>query len=82
MNTKLTLTMEQTVIEKARKYASDTERSLSDLVENYFKALTRESAPAEIEITPLVRSLQGAFHAPEDMDYQKELADRLTNKYR
>ena len=43
MNTKLTLTIEQTVIEKAKKYAKDNERSLSDLIENYLKALTKES---------------------------------------
>ncbi|MFN9380872.1 MAG: DUF6364 family protein, partial [Bacteroidota bacterium] len=43
MNTKVTLTIEQTVIEKAKKYAKDNERSLSDLIENYLKALTKES---------------------------------------
>jgi len=42
MNTKLTLTIEQTVIEKAKKYAKDSERSLSNLIENYLKALTTE----------------------------------------
>ena len=43
MNTKLTLTIEQDVIEKAKKYAKDKERSLSSLIENYLKALTNES---------------------------------------
>ena len=38
MNTKLTLTIEQTVIEKAKKYAKGKERSLSSLIENYLKA--------------------------------------------
>ena len=40
MNTKLTLTIEQSVIEKAKKYAKNKERSLSDLIENYLKSLT------------------------------------------
>jgi predicted CopG family antitoxin len=40
MNTKLTLTIEQSVIEKAKKYAKEKERSLSDLIENYLKSLT------------------------------------------
>ena len=34
MNTKLTLTIEQDVIEKAKKYAKDKVRSLSSLIEN------------------------------------------------
>jgi predicted HicB family RNase H-like nuclease len=40
MNAKLTLTIEQEVIEKAKKYAKQKGRSLSDLVENYFKTIT------------------------------------------
>ena len=58
MNTKLTLTIEQTVIEKAKKYAKDNERSLSDLIENYLKALTKESdVNDDVELTPVVKSL-------------------------
>ena len=36
MNTKLTLTLEKEVIEKAKKYASENGRSLSEMVENYW----------------------------------------------
>ena len=61
MNTKLTLTIEQTVIEKAKKYAKDKERSLSNLIENYLKALTNESDSNEIELTPIVKSLKGSL---------------------
>ena len=39
MNTKLTLTIDQSVIEKAKKYAKEKERSLSDLIENYLKLI-------------------------------------------
>ena len=35
MNTKLTLTIVQSAIEKAKKYAKKKVRSLSDLIENY-----------------------------------------------
>lgn len=63
MNTKLTLTIEQTVIEKAKKYAKDNERSLSDLIENYLKALTKESdVNDDVELTPVVKSLKGSFY--------------------
>lgn len=81
MNTKLTLTMEQSVIEKAKKYARKRERSLSDLIENYLKVLTNEESPAEEELSPNVKALRGAFKLPKDFDYKKELGDRLSEKY-
>jgi hypothetical protein len=81
MNTKLTLTIEQAVIEKAKKYAKDKERSLSNLIENYLKALTKESDSNEIELTPIVKSLKGSFTAPKNFNYKKELTNRLSEKY-
>ena len=81
MNTKLTLTIEQTVIEKAKKYAKEKERSLSNLIENYLKALTTETNPKEIALTPIVKSLKGSFNAPKNFDYKKELTNRLSEKY-
>jgi hypothetical protein len=81
MNTKLTLTIEQKVIEKAKKYAKGKERSLSNLIENYLKALTNESDSNEIELTPIVKSLKGSFTAPKNFDYKQELTKRLSEKY-
>jgi hypothetical protein len=81
MNTKLTLTIEQSVIEKAKKYAKNKDRSLSNLIENYLKALTKESSSNEIELTPIVKSLKGSFTAPKNFDYKKELTNRLSDKY-
>lgn len=83
MNTKLTLTIEQAIIEKAKKYARKKERSLSDLVESYLKALTTEEniTKVEDELSPALKSLKGSFKMPKNFDYKKELSDRLTEKY-
>ncbi len=82
MNIKLTLTIEQIVIEKAKKYAKDKERSLSDLIENYLKALTTDvNTKNDIELTPVVKSLKGTFNAPQNTDYKKVKANRLFEKY-
>ncbi|MGD2034479.1 MAG: DUF6364 family protein [Bacteroidales bacterium] len=81
MNTKLTLTIEQTIIEKAKKYAKGKGRSLSDIIENYLKVITKEENKADIEITPLTKSLRGSFKAPKDFDYKKELSKGLSQKY-
>ena len=81
MITKLTLTIEKSIIQKAKKYAKSKERSLSDIIENYLKAITDDETNEEIEITPLVKSLKGSFKAPEDFDYKEELTKALSEKY-
>lgn len=81
MNTKLTLTIEQTLIEKAKNYAKGRGRSLSDIVENYFKAIVKDNETVEEIKTPIASSLRGSFKMPKEFNYKKELTDRLTEKY-
>lgn len=81
MNTKLTLTIEQNIIEKAKEYAKMKGRSLSDMVENYFKAIIAENNIIVSDSTSITNSLRGSFKAPKDFDYKKELAKSLTEKY-
>ncbi len=80
MNTKLTLTIEQSIIEKAKSYAKEKGRSLSDIIENYLKAITSEQRIVE-DISPLVNSLRGSFKSPDSFDYKKELSKGLSEKY-
>lgn len=83
MNTKLTLTIEQEIINKAKKFAKENNRSLSDIIENYLKVITAEK---KIKNTrndnPIVKSLRGSFKLPkEDIDYKKELKENLAKKH-
>ncbi len=82
MNTKLTLTIERSLIDKAKRYAKGKERSLSDIVENYLKVITKEGHARVIDSTPIASSLKGSFKAPKDFNYKKELAKGLSEKYR
>ena len=66
---------------RAKKYASQEGRSLSDIVENYLKAITGGEDEKDIEITPLVKSLKGSFKAPPGFDYKKEMGKGLSEKY-
>lgn len=81
MNTKLTLTIEQEIIKKAKEYAKSNNRSLSDIIENYLKMLTRKEIKTSNKMPPVVKSLRGSFKAPDDMDYKAELRNRLEDKY-
>ena len=80
MNTKLTLTIEQAIIERAKSYAKEKGRSLSDIIENYLKAITKEEKIEE-ELSPLIKSLRGSFKIPKSFDYKKELSKGLSEKY-
>lgn len=82
MNTKLTLTIEREIIERAKRYAKDKNRSLSDIIENYLKILTeKEQKNEDQRLHPIVESLKGSFKMPKNMDYEKELRNRLEEKY-
>ena len=81
MNTKLTLTIEQSVIETAKHYAALKGHSLSSLIEGYLKLLSKEVVLDDMALTPTVKMLKGSFRAPFDFDYKKEITDGLTNKY-
>lgn len=81
MNTKLTLTIEQEIIERAKQYAKSKNRSLSDIIENYLKLLTNKDLKNENELSPIIESLKGSFKMPKNFDYKKELRNRLEEKY-
>lgn len=77
MNTKLTLTIEEDIIKKAKDYAKQNNRSLSDIIENYLKVITDNNREDNSEkLTPIVKSLKGSFKMKFDMDYKKELRKR------
>ena len=81
MDAKLTLNINKDVARRAKVYAKKEGRSLSDLVENYLKLLTKNSAIEDSEYSPRVKALLGSVTLPKDFDYKKKLADALVKKY-
>jgi hypothetical protein len=79
MNTKLTLTVEKTIIEKAKSYAKNTGRSLSELIENYLAIITREDSSSEL--SPTLTKIVGAVKLPEDFNDKEELRSALEKKH-
>lgn len=82
MDTKLTLKLNQKIIEKAKLYASDKKMSLSRIVESYLQSLTSESNGTELEISPFVKSIATGTKIPTNLDYKKEYSDFLFEKYK
>jgi len=81
MDAKLTLSIDKDVARRAKIYARSNGRSLSDVVENYLKLLTKNSSVEDSEFTPRVKSLLGCISLPDDFDYKKEITEYLTKKY-
>jgi len=81
MTTKLTLTMEDGVIDSAKKYARQKGKSLSDIVENYLKSISTHEVTTQ-DLSPKVARLKGIIKLPEDFDYKKEIGTALVKKYR
>lgn len=82
MDTKLTLKLNQRIIEKAKEYASNKKMSLSRIVEAYLQSLTSENETSEFEISPFVKSISTGTEIPADLDYKKEYSDYLIEKYK
>ena len=83
MDTKLTLTIEQSVIEKAKVHAKQKGQSLSDMVENYLRSVTHSTGQeaGEMVASPLVSSLRGSFKPNSEGDDKEELTSILEKRY-
>ena len=82
MNAKLTLTVDKSVIKRAKEYAESNGTSLSNLVENYLKSFSKKTIEhKKEEISPLIKSLKGSFKAPDGFDYKEALETELLKKY-
>ena len=63
MQTKLTLRLEQDLIQRAKSFARANDKSVSQLVSDYFERLSDNRT--EHRKTPIVRSLRGVFKGSE-----------------
>ncbi len=76
MRTKLTLRLEQTLIEQAKHYAKEHNQSLSQLTAHYFQVLVSESDKTDV-MPPITQSLIGVLKTdvnPED--YKRHLEEK------
>ena len=80
MTTKLTLTVEESTIRKAKLYAKHTGRSLSELIENYRETLTEEKVNKN-DLSPKLKKIVGIVKLPDDFDEKAELNAYFENKH-
>lgn len=80
MTTKLTLTIEKSVIERAKIYAKGTQRSLSEMVQKYLESITEKPLDKD-EISPKIKKIAGSLPLPKDFDDKKALDEYYSKKY-
>lgn len=83
MSTKLTLTVDEKVIESAKEYAKRNKRSLSNIIEEYLKSLTdSKESRKKPKLSKLVKELKGSVKDPNpNKSYKELLTDALIEKH-
>ena len=79
MTTKLTLTVEKSIIDRAKVYAKHTGRSLSEIIQNYLECITNENT--EEKLSPKLKKIVGAVKLPKNFNEDKELRNYLEKKH-
>jgi hypothetical protein len=80
MNTKLTLNIDKSIINRAKTYASTQHISLSRLVEEYLKSLSSRSNES-IYIAPITKELGKIVKNKTKINYKNIIEDYLISKH-
>jgi len=78
MNTKLTLRMDDSLIESAKHYSARSGKSVSQIVADYFTIIKNEQLGNREQLTPAVRTLKGVLSNTDvgEADYFKYLEEK------
>ncbi|HEV7332039.1 MAG TPA: DUF6364 family protein [Flavisolibacter sp.] len=78
MKNRLNITIEENLLNKAKRYAEQHQTSLSQLIESYLKTLTKK--PSKENIITLVEKLRQPQIVPET-DLKKQYYEEQRHKY-
>ena len=78
MLTKLTLRIDDSLIESAKEYATQNGKSVSRIVADLFEIIKNEKMDQEEALTPTIRSLKGILKGKQvdERDYRKYLEEK------
>jgi len=81
MNTKLTLSLNKEVIERAKMYAKNNNISLSFLIENFLQKISSQTLEEKMKGS-IVDELSVIINLDSSIDEKEVLATYLTEKYK
>ena len=79
MQTKLTLRLDDELIDQAKSYAARSGKSVSQIVADYFRLLPAGKGPTgQFAATPMTRSLRGVLRGAslDENDYRRHLVEK------
>ncbi len=79
MTTKLTLSLEKSIIEKAKSFAKKSGKSLSELIENYLESITNDHGTEKPSLK--LKKIVGSVKLPKDFDEDKEKRTYFEKKH-
>lgn len=79
MNTKLTLRLDERLIDKAKRFSDRSGKSVSQLVADYFALIEADEPIPGTELTPRVRAMIGALKGAtlSEQDYRRHLEEKF-----
>jgi hypothetical protein len=80
MTTKLTVTLEKKIIDKAKLYAQKKGKNLSGLIESYLTDIANTEPDQKQNLPKELSKLFGAVKIPAKLDHKKEIRNILKNK--
>ena len=79
MNKKLTISIDNLTIDRAKQYAKSKDQSLSEIIENYLKLISRKTAKPTV--SSKISRLKGSVKLSNETDYKKILKEAISEKY-
>jgi Family of unknown function (DUF6364) len=78
MQTKLTLRLDEELIEQAKSYSGRVGKSVSQIVADYFRVLGAEQDESAPSLAPLTESLHGLLKDAkvDEQDYRRYLEEK------
>ena len=82
MKVKLTLRMDEDLVQKAKRLSRKSGKSLSQMVADYFAAMDTDPEETDLELTPRVKSLYGILAGSnvEEKDYRAHLEEKHSHR--
>lgn len=79
MQKKLTLSINEHIIERAKSYAKNTGRSLSEIIESYLEKITKPEQDEDEDKE--LKQILGIISLPEDFDEKEAIREIQYNKH-
>lgn len=80
MTKKITLSLDSKLIEEINSIAKENGKSISSIVENYFKYLSKIKSN-EKKLSPKIQRLKRIAELPKNTNYKRELRKAINEKY-